>query len=48
MTKTKTTKKGNSGKVRISFINDDGDKLYRYVTRLQLKEIYKVINYTIE
>jgi hypothetical protein len=40
--------KGRKGKVRISFIDSNGYKVFRYVTPLELKVMAKVINYTIE
>ena len=41
-------KKSKKGKIRISFIDSNGYKVFRYATPTELKVISKVINYTIE
>ena len=41
-------KKSKTGKIRISFIDSNGYKVFRYATPTELKVISKVINYTIE
>jgi hypothetical protein len=44
--KNKAMKKQN--KIKISFLDENGYKIYRYVTRLELSVISKFINLTVE
>lgn len=40
--------KGKKGKVKISFLDSNGYKIYRNVTPAELKIMARVIDYTIE
>lgn len=41
-------RKRKDGKIKISFIDSNGYKIYRYVTREELRLISRIIDVTIE